>query len=204
MTPISNHDDDATLIVDSLSNPAAFAQIFDRHAVALLGYVTRRVGSDHADDLVGEMFRIAFESRHRYDRTRLDARPWLYGIAANLVLKHQRSTKRGNSALQRIAQVETSVQVPFDEALVETAETSHRARQLMRLLDQLAPQDRETVLLYVWENLTYEQVGEALEIPVGTVRSRLHRVRRQIRELSQPDENELNEDSFCLDEGTNR
>ncbi|MBK6437543.1 MAG: hypothetical protein IPF88_02800 [Candidatus Microthrix sp.] len=56
----------------------------DRHAATLLGYLTRRVGQSSAEDLLGELFRIAFESPHRYDLTRPNARPWLYGIAANL------------------------------------------------------------------------------------------------------------------------
>ena len=83
--------DDARLIGESLANPGQFAGIFDRHSATLLGYLTRRVGQSSADDLLGELFRIAFESPHRYDLTRPNARPWLYGIAANLFLKHFRS-----------------------------------------------------------------------------------------------------------------
>lgn len=203
MTPVSN-DDDARLIGESLANPAAFAEIFDRHAATLLRYLTRRVGRSDADDLLGDMFRIAFESRHRYDLTRPDAKPWLYGIAANLVLKHHRSTSRGDSALRRLVRLDRPVAVPFDEAIVDNAENTQRVRQLVGLLDELAVEDRETVLLCVWENLSYQQVSEALGIPVGTVRSRLNRVRRQLRELSPPSGKEQDEQQPRAEEGTSR
>lgn len=82
---------DSRLIADSLVDPAAFAGIFDRHAAVLLRYMMRRVGPSDAESLLGELFRVAFESRSRFDLSRSDARPWLYGIAANLVIKHHQT-----------------------------------------------------------------------------------------------------------------
>lgn len=145
MTPDA---DDALLICDSLSDPAVFAGIFDRHAGTLLGYLTRRVGRSNADDLVGELFRIAFESRHRYDLTRPNARPWLYGIAANLVLKHHRSNARGDAALRRVIRQDRPTDVPFDERIVDGMANVQRAEQVTDLIERLMPDDRETILLF--------------------------------------------------------
>jgi DNA-directed RNA polymerase specialized sigma24 family protein len=86
--------DDAELIERSWHDPEAFAGLYDRHAARLHRYVARRLGDGHADDIVADTFLDAFRRRHRYDLTVSDARPWLYGIAANLIGKHGRAEVR--------------------------------------------------------------------------------------------------------------
>ncbi|MEY2571618.1 MAG: hypothetical protein QOE63_1968, partial [Acidimicrobiaceae bacterium] len=75
---------DAEVIAASLDAPSQFGDIFDRHATVLHRYLSRRVGADEAESMVGDIFRIAFEKRSTFDATRGSARPWLYGIATNL------------------------------------------------------------------------------------------------------------------------
>lgn len=175
--------DDARLIGASLSAPAAFAGIFDRHAAELLGYVVRRVGVAEGEAVLGELFRVAFESRSRYDLSRADARPWLYGIAANLVMKHYRSIGRYQAALERLAQRRENTPVPFDERVVDKVVTTQLWPRVTGAIDDLPDHDREVLLLYAWQRLSYAEIAEALDIPVGTVRSRLNRVRNALREL---------------------
>jgi len=175
--------DDARLIRASLSEPAAFGGIFDRHASELLAYVVRRVGTADGESVLGELFRIAFESRARYDLSRTDARPWLYGIAANLIMKHHRSAGRLRSALERLALRQESRPVPFDQRIVDAAADRQLCERVAKAIEELPDHDREVVLLYAWQRLTYAEIAEALGIPIGTVRSRLNRVRKVLREL---------------------
>src|SRR5207244_3816001 len=93
---------DADAIVASLADPAAFGTLFDRYATTLHRYFLRRVGAADADGLMGETFLIAFERRGAYDTARPDARPWLYGIATNLVARHRRSEARRLRATARL------------------------------------------------------------------------------------------------------
>jgi RNA polymerase sigma factor (sigma-70 family) len=158
--------DDARLIGESLAEPAAFAGIFDRHAKALLSYLTRRVGPSEAEPLLGELFRIAFESRGRYDLGRPDARPWLYGIAANLVMKHLRTLERRQHGLLRLAtRSATSAADPFDDSLVDRLAAGQVLRQVTNLIDALPERDREVVMLYAWQELSYGEIAEAMGIP---------------------------------------
>src|SRR3954454_24580914 len=87
----------------SLREPARFGAIFDRHATVLHRYLVRRLGPDEADGIVGELFRIAFERRHTFAPGRVRARPWLYGIATNLLAKHRRGEARRRRAVARLA-----------------------------------------------------------------------------------------------------
>ncbi|MET0492324.1 MAG: sigma factor [Actinoplanes sp.] len=92
---------DHELIRDSWGEAGLFGAIFDRHAVAIHRYLARRVGASLADDLTAETFLVAFRGRARYDVAHADARPWLYGIAANLLRRDQRSELRQYRALAR-------------------------------------------------------------------------------------------------------
>src|SRR5438067_1985426 len=85
---------DAAVIESSISDSAAFATIFDRHAGSIYRFLARRIDPAEADGLVGEVFRIAFERRATFDLERSSARPWLYGIATNVVAHHRRSELR--------------------------------------------------------------------------------------------------------------
>jgi DNA-directed RNA polymerase specialized sigma24 family protein len=87
-------ESDGAVIADSLKTPGAFGAIFDRHGSTLLRFLARRVDPAEAEDLLGDVFRIAFERRSTFERGRASARPWLYGIAANVVAKHHRSEAR--------------------------------------------------------------------------------------------------------------
>ena len=90
---------DAAAIRRSLAHPAAFADVFDRHFVAVHRYVHRRAGRDIADELTGETFRVAFQARVHWSRMTPDARPWLLGIATNLLRRHRRTEERRLRAL---------------------------------------------------------------------------------------------------------
>src|SRR4029077_13125696 len=93
--------DDAALIERSWQEPEAFAALYDRHAAPIHRFVGRRLGDQMADDVVAETFLAAFRRRKRYDLCRVDARPWLYGIAANLIGKHRRAEVRMLRAFPR-------------------------------------------------------------------------------------------------------
>jgi RNA polymerase sigma-70 factor (ECF subfamily) len=172
---------DAELVAASGADPPAFGALFDRHAVAVHRYLERRLGRDRADDLLGEVFRIAFERRDAYRAEHTSARPWLFGIASNLVLKaHRHETRR----LRALARLDASPGAT-DHRLArieEALDASADATAVVAALAALDPRDRSVVVLLAWEGFTPDEVARALDIPVGTVRSRLHRARRILRE----------------------
>src|SRR3954470_7426093 len=101
---VVGEESDAEIVTASLTDPRQFAALFDRHAGLLFRFLVRRVGRDTADELLGETFRIAFERRGTYDPTRPNARPWMYGIASNLVAKHRRAEGRRLRATARLVE----------------------------------------------------------------------------------------------------
>ncbi|CAL9539897.1 ECF RNA polymerase sigma factor SigW [Actinosynnema sp. ALI-1.44] len=165
-----------------LSGPGpglVFGRLFDRHARPLHRYLARRVG-DLADDLVGETFLVAYQTRGGYDPERGTARSWLYGIATNLLRRHVRQEVRGLAAAARAAG-STAGQEDHGGRVADRVDAAARARLLAGALAGLDPGDRDVLLLTSWAGLDSNEVAEALGIPVGTVRSRLHRVRRRLR-----------------------
>lgn len=172
---------DAVAIEASWREPERFAVLFDRHAPHIHRYLARRVGREVADDLAAEVFLAAFAQRRRYDLTRPDARPWLYGIATNLLGQHRRDEGRHWRILQAAA---PEPAVPSHAERVAADVTAQAVRALLgTALAGLSPGDRDVLLLIAWEQLTYHEVAHALAIPVGTVRSRLHRARSQVRRV---------------------
>lgn len=175
---------DAEVIARSRHDPSAFGAIFDRHAPRLFGYVQRRAGPCDAEDVLGDAFRIAFETRQRFDASRTSALPWLYGIAANLIMKRVRGRARLARAAERLCVVDSArTDVPFDELIADHVGNVELLDRVARYVDRLPAGDREALLLYAWEHLTYDEIAVAMRLPVGTVRSRLNRVRRSLREL---------------------
>lgn len=173
---------DAALIAASCRDPARFAVIFERHAEEIRRFLVRRVGTDEAGAMLGEVFRIAFERRESYRSDRSSARPWLYGIASNLVLKHRRGVARRIGATGRLATMPDS-QEALEDRVVAAVHAERLFPAVADAVASLPDADRQTLLLFVWEELSYDDIAQALDIPVGTVRSRLHRARQRIREL---------------------
>ncbi|WP_084264371.1 RNA polymerase sigma factor [Actinomadura macra] len=171
--------DDAGLIWLSLDEPEWFSVLFDRHGHRIHDYAARRLGAQAAEDIVSETFAAAFRRRHSYDRTRPLARPWLYGIATNLIARHRRTEERYYQALQRTGQ--DPLAEPIDDAVLERVAAQEQEQLLAGALGRLSRGDRDVLLLVAWGDLTYEQVADALGLRIGTVRSRLHRARRKVR-----------------------
>lgn len=168
--------DDAEVVAQSLEEPELFARLYDRHAPDIHRYVTRRLGDGAADDITADTFLTAFRIRGRYDLTRTNARPWLYGIAGNLIGKQRRAEVRALKALARTGHD------PVAASWVEETDSRVAAQApLAGALAALPAGDRHVLLLIAWADLSYQEVAEALDIPVGTVRSRLNRARRKVR-----------------------
>jgi RNA polymerase sigma-70 factor (ECF subfamily) len=180
-----DNESDAAVIAASLDDPVQFGALFDRHATVLHRYLVRRLGPDDADGMVSEVFRIAFEKRGTYDLARPTARPWLYGIATNLLAKHRRREARRIHAVARLAAQRLSP-VDLADAVSATVDASAQWRRVAGAVMSLPEPERDALMLHVWEALSYEDVADALGVPVGTVRSRLHRARGRLRELAEP------------------
>ena len=170
--------DDATLIALSRRSPESFAVLFDRHAPAIHAYVERRLGPDAADDLVAETFLVAFQRRESYDTAQPDARPWLYGIATNLIRRRHREEIRLFRAIAR-TRAEPAAELMADKVDGRVAAGALRSR-LASALARL-PRSQRDVLLLVASGLSHEETAVALGVPLGTVASRLARARRKVR-----------------------
>ena len=159
-----------------------FGAIFDRHYASLQRYLARRVGQETADDLAAEAFVIAFRRRDSFDGRSHTARPWLFGIATNLMRAHRRSEARMLRAYARSGVDPIAMDDAGYQAAEERADANAAGPALAAALAALSDGDRDALLLYVWGELSYQDVAAALAIPVGTVRSRLARARTKLRE----------------------
>lgn len=154
-----------------------FAEAFQEEYPALHRYLRRRVGAALADDLAGETFAVAYENWDRFDGTRA-VKPWLYGIAANLLRHHWRAERRRLQAYARTG-VDPVVD-DLDESL-DRADADARKRALAAALADVGEVERDIVLLHAWAELTDREIAEALSLPLGTVKSRLHRARAHLQ-----------------------
>lgn len=169
-----------------MAAPDRFGAVFERHAPGIVGFVASRVGPSDAEDVSAETFITAFRTRRRYDMAYPDAGPWLYGIATNVIRHHRRSEMRRRrhaddrppgygpepvAALDVAGQVEAEMTTVGQRAELEAA------------LAQLDDTWTDPLLLFVIAGLTYQEIGLALALPVGTARSRIYRARARLREL---------------------
>jgi len=173
---------DAEIIEKSLDDPNAFGMVFERYYDTIFRFVARRQGLEPAADLTADVFARAFSLRGRYDTTRESCRPWLYGIASNIIgdeIRRQRRSERRHLAMIGLQGESDDPYGRADDKLAAQQEAS----RLHGSLASLRSRDRNVLLLYSIEELSYQEIADALNIPVGTVRSRLSRARRKISEL---------------------
>jgi RNA polymerase sigma factor (sigma-70 family) len=175
---------DALIIEASLESPERFEEIFDRHYETVRRYAQRRLGSDIGEEVAAQTFLEAFASRRRFGAGFSSARPWLLGIATNLMRHQARAERVHTSAMQRLP----AEREEDDASDVDSLDAERRGPEILSALSALSEDDREVFLVFALADLTYPEVAEAFAIPVGTVRSRIHRVRRTLRELLQPEE----------------
>ncbi|BCJ47768.1 DNA-directed RNA polymerase sigma-70 factor [Actinoplanes ianthinogenes] len=177
---------DADLIEQAKRVPERFTAIFDRHYQTIFSYVARRLGPDLAEDVASETFLIAFDRRQSFDADHGDARPWLFGIASNLVARHVRAESRRYRALARAGEQDLGEQRGTEYNLAGTVagrlDAAAVRGRLAEALEKLPEPVRAVLLLVAWAGLNQQEAAVALGIPAGTARSRLHRARQAMRQ----------------------
>jgi RNA polymerase sigma-70 factor (ECF subfamily) len=178
---------DASVIAGSLAHPDRFSEIFDRHFATVFRFAERRVGYDQASEVASETLALAFAKRGSFRAEAVDALPWLLGIASNLILHQRRRFARYLSAVERASADTRTIDPEGDlgsagRRLDAAADWARMRAALLRLPDT----DRELLLLVAWDELSYEEAAGVLDLPLGTVRSKLHRAKARLRELLEP------------------
>lgn len=177
--PASHSPPDATVIKDSLREPEQFAVIFHRYFTEIHRYIARRAGVPLADDVAAEVFLTAFARRQRFDLTCPSARPWLYGIATNLVGAHLRQERR---FYRMVARGEArGIAANEEEEIVDRLTAAAVRPAIASALATLGRGERDVLMLVSIAELSYEEVAQALGIRYGTVCSRLNRARKRLR-----------------------
>lgn len=172
---------DAWLIRESFSDSTYFEVLFERHYEAVHRFIGRQVGPDRTDDLAQDTFVEAWDHRDRYDQDRPNARPWLFGIAHNLVLAEYRRAGRQTVAYALVAaSTEITVDVSSD---VDDRLAAMSIRTLVRdAIFALPDTERASLILVAVGALSYADAAKELGVPVGTVKTRTMRAKRRIRQ----------------------
>jgi RNA polymerase sigma-70 factor (ECF subfamily) len=175
---------DAVLIEKSLGAPEVFTEVFARYAHQVHRYLARRAGPDVAEDLVSDTFLTAFEQRHRFSAERgpTGALPWLLGIATTLLRGHRRAEARRWQVLAMTPAGPGDLAEPSPaDQVADRVDAGTAVRSIADAIGAMTDGDRDALLLYAWGDLKYEEIAATLAIPVGTVRSRIHRARARLR-----------------------
>jgi RNA polymerase sigma factor (sigma-70 family) len=178
----SRSPSDAQAIAASVADAECFTTIVDRHFREIFGYLARRLGRDAAEDLAAETFVVAFRNRQRYDPTRSDARPWLYGIATNVLRRQRRTEIRQLAAYTRAA---SALETGTDNTatIADDLDARTALATVASAFSQLDEEQRDALYLVAVAGLSYAEAAEALRVKLGTLHSRVARGRAQLRDL---------------------
>jgi RNA polymerase sigma-70 factor (ECF subfamily) len=176
------HTDDALMQRVRDGDDDAFAVIVDRYKDALINYLTHLVRSrERAEEVAQDAFVRLYRSASNYrERDRLG--PYLYRIATNLVVTEARRQKRWSLLLPRLTAGTAASAPPPDKTLL----ADEIQRQVHAALEQLPLKYRAPLVLFEIEEWPYEEIAKALEIPGGTVKSRISRARDLMRKHLAP------------------
>ncbi|WP_380169399.1 RNA polymerase sigma factor [Jannaschia sp. R86511] len=173
----------------------AFARIYDRHLEPVRAFCARRSGSlDAADDLVSVVFLEAWRRRADVELVHDSALPWLYGVAARTVQRRTRTALRHRRLLTRLRHDAAGppraspdgpaarlVQADHADVVAARVDDERHLAQVRAALSRLGRLDQEVLLLCLWQGLDHAAAAVALQVPVGTVKSRLSRARARLQ-----------------------
>jgi RNA polymerase sigma factor (sigma-70 family) len=156
-----------------------FGLLFEQYSATIYNYCFRQTASwDTAEDLTSTVFLEAWRCRDRLVVEQGSVLPWLYGIATNVCRRQRRTVFRRWRAVRRLPP-EVDQPDPADD-VAGRVDDERRMSEVLSVIERLPAGERDVVALVVWEQLDYQSAAAALDIPVGTVRSRLHRARRRL------------------------
>jgi RNA polymerase sigma-70 factor (ECF subfamily) len=169
-------NDEQLMLAFSKGSPEAFTELFSRYKQPIFGFFRRRVSeAHHAEELTQETFLALLRAAARYEPRAL-FRTYLYAIGLKILRAHRRKAAfRATFLGHRNSAADPSRQ--------DATEAGLWIRRAVEKLDSI---DREILLLREFEQLTYAEIADLLELPVNTVRSRLFRARTALRNLLEP------------------
>lgn len=174
-------EDERLLRAVAAGSHHAFEQLFDAHVDFVFNVALRRTGSTtEAEDIAAEVFAELWRQREGLVSRYGSLKPWLAGTATNLARRHWRSTERRRRALLRLRTRSDQTSDDLTDEAVAKIEGARRTRRLRSALMELPPDQYAVLTLSAWEELSHQEIAEALDVAVGTVKSRLSRARRKI------------------------
>lgn len=161
----------------------AFGELFERHADRVYAHCFSRTGSwSMAEDLTSAVFLEAWRRRREVRFSGDSALPWLLGVANNATRNAERTLRRHNRLLAKLPPPGEEADIAADAAA--RVDQERLAKHLLCAMADLGQAEREVLALCDWAGLSYSEAAVAIGVPEGTVRSRLSRARKHLRELA--------------------
>jgi RNA polymerase sigma-70 factor (ECF subfamily) len=158
----------------------AFAVLYRRHQASIYRFALRMTGNPWAaEEIVQDVFMTVVRDPKKYDAKRGTLGAFLYGVARNRVMKHRERMPRETSLEDKNGDVgeETLARITDHRTPAHWAEFGERREHVRAAVLELPVEFREAIVLCELEELSYEEAAKALDCPIGTIRSRLHRGR---------------------------
>jgi RNA polymerase sigma-70 factor (ECF subfamily) len=178
--------DEALMSSAGKGDREAFTRLFNRHRAPVMTFIYHYVRSvERAEDLFQETFIRLWKHRRRYDGAR-PFRPWLYSIAANLCRDEARRMRyRRTLSLDAVKEGrKPSAGIPSPlPSPAERAEEEEAAGNLRAALRSLPRESSVAIVLHQFHGLKYREIAEVLDVPIGTVKSRIHSAVEQLRKI---------------------
>lgn len=163
-------------------DPEAFVVLYEELADAVFGFCLRRAGSwGDAEDVTSLVFLEAWRPRSTL-RQEASGKAWLFGVANNVCRNSTRARRRHTALLRRLPLNDVDEGFEIDSA--QRLDAKHRVTRVLDALARIPASERDVVTLATWSDLTTADIARVLEIPPGTVKSRLARARRRLAEMS--------------------
>jgi RNA polymerase sigma-70 factor, ECF subfamily len=161
----------------------AFGDLYERHVRSVQSYCLWRTADlQLAEDATATVFLEAWRKRKRISLSTDSAVPLLLGVATNVLRQHRRGRRRHAAALDRMREATPPGPSGHEDEAIARLDAMRQLRDASAAVRALPRREREVLALIAWADLTYEEVAVALDIPIGTVRSRLARARARLGE----------------------